>query len=86
MSTVVVVIVQVLCAALVLSGGLLCLFGRDRRDGRRRPLAREQRARRRSDQAAPSATVIELADASHDRATDFEIGYRRARQALKRAA
>lgn len=85
MLTIVVSTLQLLCVALVLSGGILCLIGRDRRNGHREPVNSE-RLRRRSDKETAKAVVIVLADASRERATDFEIGYRRVPNGMKRAA
>lgn len=65
-------------------GAYLCLFCRDRRSGERTSAA--DRHGRATPYVAPAANVIDLASVTRDRATDFEIGFRRARAAEKLAA
>jgi hypothetical protein len=57
-------------------GAYLCLFCRDRRTGERTTAA-DRRSRR---------PLIDLASAAKDRATDFEIGFRRQRNTEQLAA
>lgn len=72
MVEVLVAFVQSAAVAFLAWGAYLCLFCRDRRVGKRTSAA-DRRV------AGQPANVIDLASASRDRATDFEIGFRRAR-------
>jgi hypothetical protein len=65
-------------------GAYLCLFCRDRRTSKRTTAA--DRRGRRPMHDVQSSKVIDLASASKDRATDFEIGFRRPRPTEKLAA
>ena len=66
-------LIQTAAVGFLLWGAYLCLFCRDRRSGER-TTADHRRAK-----------VIDLVGATKDRATDFEIGFRR-RHAEKLAA
>jgi hypothetical protein len=78
MLEVLVAFMQTAAVAFLAWGAYLCLFCRDRRVGKRTTAADRR--------AAPFAHFIDLAAASRDRATDFEIGFRRARPTRKLAA
>lgn len=69
-----VALIQTAAVVFLAWGAYLCLFCRDRRIGERTS-AQDRRAA----PAAQPANVIDLSAASRDRATDFEIGFRRTR-------
>jgi len=60
-----VLLMQLAAVAFLAWGAYLCLFCRDRRAAPRLPA---------------KAQVIDLSSASRDRATDFEIGFRRSHE------
>jgi hypothetical protein len=74
-----VALIQSAAVLFVAWGAYLCLFCRDRRVGKRTS-SLDRRG------AAQPANVIDLSAAAKDRATDFEIGFRRPRSMEKLAA
>ena len=80
---VLVALIQSVAVLFLAWGAYLCLFCRDRRSGERGTAADRRGAQ---GTHASSASVIDLASAMRDRATDFEIGFRRARPTEKLAA
>jgi hypothetical protein len=83
MTDLLVALLQSAAVLFVAWGAYLCLFSRDRRTGSRTTAADR---RGRASYAASGSNVIDLASAARDRATDFEIGFRRPRGTEKLAA
>jgi len=84
MTDLLVALLQSAAVLFVAWGAYLCLFSRDRRTGSRTTAA--DRRGRASPYAASGSNVIDLASAARDRATDFEITFRRPRGTEKLAA